>query len=1053
MEASAVGIRLASGAVAPLIKKLFVTEGPGAGLVDKPVRISSYVSFTSEKSTLSFADLRKLAGELVQRALKHGERPFPADEEWAVVDALTWTLYSLGDLNMTDVQAVELGHEALARRLYAARRGSARLSLDASLFFDRLLDTACLHILHFFTQRSTFVARTLVEQSRRQAELIAKVDELIARTPMTGGTDPAFEHRYLAHIATKHSHLTIYGIDLVNSPERWPLDAAYLSLQALRRAEDDEAAGPDGTRIASPATALPAEQALADHDRVLLRGVAGSGKTTLVQWLAVTTARGERGDRVPFVLPLRTLIRHPGGLPAPDAFLAAVRVPFHATQPGGWADRVLTARRGLLLVDGIDEIPERERERTRRWLRALLEVYPGNQWLVTSRPSAVREDWLTPDGFTQFALAPMSRDDVAAFIARWHTAARLDARDADRLDGYERSLVDAVRTKPDLGRLATNPLMCGLICALHRDRRGYLPHGRQELYDAALSMLLSRRDEERDVFAPGDRSDGGRPPGADGIRLTELPQIQLLQRLAYWLIRNNQAEMDHDRAVRIIADVLPALPAAAAQGDAEQILRHLLVRSGLLREPTLGTVEFVHRTFQDYLGAKAAVEDGDFGLLVRNAVDEQWADVIRMAVAHARPRERAELLQDLTASAADITDKAKSTRVRLLALASLEHATQLDPTVRATVEQNTLPLIPPRTTEEARLLAACGPLVLELLPGPDGLTDDEARGVAVTASLIGTDAAVPVLARFRTHPAVGVRAQLTWSWHRFDTRRYAEEIIAHLPGDDLYFTAHSAEHLRTLRELGGRAKLQVVGDIDSSRLRAALPPHRLRNLVIRDNLVLGDLDFLSGQDELTHLDISGGTPLLEDLAPLAELPLTWLALDSLPGLEKPGALHSLAACATLEALDLGLPLHAHSLDEALPRDLPLEYLRFTKGALRFTGLRGLSRMHSVKQLSLAKLPERLTPEDFAEISRMPALTELRVNWGATGWEAAPVLPGITSLRLNNFSGNEDVSKLRDLLPGLRRVTIHLAPEVTDVPEHVLDLLPMTPVIEKTDTVL
>jgi hypothetical protein len=121
--------------------------------------------------------------------------------------------------------------------------------------------------------------------------------------------------------------------------------------------------------------------------------------------------------------------------------------------------------------------------------------------------------------------------------------------------------------------------------------------------------------------------------------------------------------------------------------------------------------------------------------------------------------------------------------------------------------------------------------------------------------------------------------------------------------------------------------------------------------------------------------------------------------------------------------------------------------------LRFTGLRGLSRMHSVKQLSLAKLPERLTPEDFAEISRMPALTELRVNWGATGWEAAPVLPGITSLRLNNFSGNEDVSKLRDLLPGLRRVTIHLAPEVTDVPEHVLDLLPMTPVIEKTDTVL
>ncbi|WP_216590205.1 NACHT N-terminal Helical domain 1-containing protein [Streptomyces brasiliscabiei] len=1053
MEASAIGIRLASSAVTPLIRRLFVSEGAGAGLVDKPVRIAGLVSFKGEKRTVDGRDVSTIAAELVRRAVRSGDRPFPAHEEQAVVTALTQSLYALGDLTMTDVQAVELGHEALALQLRSnSRTVTHHLAFDTTLFYERMLTTACLHILHFFTQRSAFVPRTLVEQSRRQAELIAKMDRLIARTPMPGGTDPAFEHRYLAHIATRHSHLTIYGIDLVDSPERWPLDAAYLSLRALRPT-DDEPGGPDGARVASAGGALPAERALAEHDRVLLRGVAGSGKTTLVQWLAVTAARGEREDRVPFVLPLRTLIRHPGGLPAPDAFLAAVRVPFHATQPAGWADRVLTARRGLLLVDGIDEIPERAREHTRRWLRELLEVYPGNQWLVTSRPSAVREDWLTPDGFTELALSPMSRDDVAAFVTRWHTAAGLDAQDAeqDRLTGYERSLLDAVRTKPDLGRLATNPLMCGLICALHRDRRGYLPHGRQELYDAALSMLLSRRDEERDMFPHGGPAYGD--GGAHEIRLTELPQIQLLQRLAYWLIRNNQSEMDRDRATRIVADVLPSLPAAASQGDAERILRHLLVRSGLLREPTAGTVEFVHRTFQDYLGAKAAVEDGDFGLLVRNASDEQWADVIRMAVAHARPRERADLLQDLTDSADRLPDPAHGTRVRLLALACLEHATQLDPAVRAAVERNAARLIPPRTTEEARRLASCGPLALELLPGPDGLTDAEARAVVLTASLIGTDAAVPALARFRTHPALGVRAQLAWSWHRFGARRYAEEVIAHLRRGGLYFTAHSTEHLRMLRELGGRAKLQVVGDLGAVELGAALQPDGLRNLVIRDNRVLGGLDFLSGQDRLTHLDISGGTPHLMDLSPLTALPLTWLALDSLPGLERPGALHALTGSPTLTALDLGFPLHADALDEALPRDLPLEYLRFTKGALRFTGLRGLGRMHSVKQLSLAKLSERLTPEDFTEISRMPSLTEVRVNWGATGWEAAPVLPGVTSLRLNNFSGTEDVAKLPDLFPNLCRVTLHLAPEVTAVPEHVLALLPMTPDIEKTDTVL
>ncbi|MFE2969530.1 NACHT domain-containing protein [Streptomyces sp. NPDC059340] len=1046
MEPAAIGAKLASSVVAPLVKKLFVADGPGAGLVEKPVRISGFVSFRGEKRTLGEKELTTLAAELVARALRTGERPLAADEEQAVAHALADTLHALGDLAMTDVQAVELGHEALALRLRAASGNPERdLSFDATLFYERILSAACLHILHFFTQRSAFVARTLVEQSRRQRELIAKMDELIARTPPPGGTDPAFEQRYLAYVATKHSRLTIYGIDLVNSPERWPLDAVYLGLQAVRATEDAEATGPNGTHIAAAGSTLPAEQALAEQDLVLLRGVAGSGKTTLVQWLAVTAARGERGDRIPFVLPLRTLVRRPDGLPAPDGFLAAARVPFHATQPDGWSDRVLGAGRGLLLVDGIDEIPERDRERTRRWLRELLDVYPGNQWLVTSRPSAVREDWLTPDGFTELALTPMSRDDVTAFIRRWHTAARLDAPDTDRLDGYEHSLLTAVGTKPDLGRLATNPLMCGLICALHRDRRGYLPHGRQELYDAALSMLLSRRDEERDMFAPDQTG---------GIHLTELPQVQLLQRLAYWLIRNNQSEMDRDRAERIVADVLPSLPSAAAQGDAPAILRHLLVRSGLLREPTLGTVEFVHRTFQDHLGARAAVEDGDFGLLVRNAFDSQWSDVIRMAVAHARPRERATLLADLTKSAEE-TSGAAGTRIRLLALAALEHATELDPHVRAAVERNAASLIPPRTTEEARTLADAGPLVLELLPGPEGLTDGEARAVVITASLIGTDAALPVLSRFRSHPSLLVRAQLAWTAHRFDTRRYAADVIAHLPPDDLYFCAHSVDQLHALRDLGGRPMLQVVGDIDSPDIRDGLLPDQLCELVVRDNRILRDMTFLSDQGRLSHLDISGSNPNVDDLTPLAALPLKWLSMDTVPGLEKPGALAPLSASRTLRMLDIGFPLHGDSLDAALPRDLPLTYLRLTRNALRFTGLRGLSHMHSLKQLSLATLPENLTPEDFEEITRLPALQELRVNWNAVGWSAGPVLPNVARLRLNKFTGNEDLSNVPVLFPGLRRVTFHLASNVTDVPEHLLAFLPETAAvtIEKTDSVV
>ncbi len=129
MEAASIGVKLASSVVTPLVKKLFVAEGPGAGLVEKPVRVSEFVSFKGEKRALAEKELTKLAAELVRRAVKsEGERPLPVDEEPAVVHALARTLHSLGDLDMTDVQAVRLGHQTLALHLRVASEAPTAIS-------------------------------------------------------------------------------------------------------------------------------------------------------------------------------------------------------------------------------------------------------------------------------------------------------------------------------------------------------------------------------------------------------------------------------------------------------------------------------------------------------------------------------------------------------------------------------------------------------------------------------------------------------------------------------------------------------------------------------------------------------------------------------------------------------------------------------------------------------------------------------------------------------------------------------------------------------------
>lgn len=94
MEPVVLGGKLASSLIGSLIRKPFVADGPGAGLVDRPVRLKDLVSFRGEKRTLGEKDVHKLAEHLVQQAIDSpGERPFRTHERIAVADALARRLH------------------------------------------------------------------------------------------------------------------------------------------------------------------------------------------------------------------------------------------------------------------------------------------------------------------------------------------------------------------------------------------------------------------------------------------------------------------------------------------------------------------------------------------------------------------------------------------------------------------------------------------------------------------------------------------------------------------------------------------------------------------------------------------------------------------------------------------------------------------------------------------------------------------------------------------------------------------------------------------------
>ncbi len=989
-------VRLASTVVSAVAKS-FLVPRPGASLVTGPLR--------PLPKPASPDRLAKVLGHRLDEA--HGS--VPEHERTAAVDAVRDSFAAAGALDTDRLFALGLAPERLATELRRPHPG------PGEALYEELLALCCAHVLEQLTAHPSFAARAAVEQTRAAdsaRELIEDVRDRVGPRPEAAAL--AFEEKYARYVAQAHGRLELFGLTLGRSASEWPLDTAYISLAVS--GEPRQAMGLPDTGSAT----VSVEQALVGTDRLLLRGAAGSGKSTLIQWLALNSARRTFGLEladwnrcVPFLLRLRAFTTAES-LPMPEDFLRSAGVPL--APPPGWTESLLSAGRALVLVDGVDEVPLRLRARTEAWLKSLVTAFPRARYVVTTRPSAVSEDWLAGRGFVAHSLLPMEREGVRAFVAHWHGSARLGCLSPEeraRLDAYEASLLSAVTSRRDLGRLATNPLMCALLCALNRDRRMQLPRARKELYDAALDMLLVRRDTEREIT------------GVEGVTLTRDEQTALLQRLAYWLIRNGLAEADRDEAAAMVTEWLAAMPQVT--GDPDQVFAHLLIRSGLLREPVPGSVGFVHRTFQDYLGAKAAVEDRDFGVLVRNAHDDTWDDVVRMAVGHARVDERARLLRQLIRRA----DHAPRLRHRLvlLAAACLEHAPELDPAVRGDVEARAKELMPPRTWDEAEALAKVGALVLELLPGPDGLSEDEAACVVRTAGLIGGDAALGVIRRFRGEGSPRTLVQLAMAWHQFDAAEYVTEVLDHASGwNNVYLTVRTEAQLAQLGRLPGIRMINLEGD---HALPDAVLAHRnLTALNLISNGVVDDLSPLCRAYTLERLTLSN-CPAVTDLTPVCDLPA--LRELSLNKLSSALSLAPLAGLDRLNSLDLGLPGETRRLAD-LPAPDGLLSLRLRRGS-EGVSLSGLERWPNLLHLTITgglqagELVHRSTLHnlrslqigDCQNLDLAALIQHYGLNWLdlnhchlVAGLAILRELPGLRQLSFYNCTGRIDLSALTHL---------------------------------------
>ncbi len=543
------------------------------------------------------------------------------------------------------------------------------------------------------------IAATLAALREKQAALLQGQDGIAAgviqaQNVVNGvlinvGADPndpaSLRRAYLSQLFTTVGRLTLTGIDPKAASEaeaRLNLGAVYTALVTLTPEECDvltrEHCLPERGASARGERRLSALAQLDQQARLVLLGDPGSGKSTFVNFVALCLAgemlgrqeanlerlreplpkeAGDKADPQPqpwqhgALLPVRVVLRDfvarglpPAGQPANADTLWA----FIATELGETLaefapqlKRALREQGGLLLLDGLDEVPEAEqrREQLKQAVEDFAARFPRCRILVTSRTYAYQQQAWRLAGFREAALAPFGRGQIERFVERWYAhiaeVRNLNAADAQ---GRAELLKRAIFSSARLQGLAARPLLLTLMASLHAWRGGSLPEKREELYADTVALLLDWWEQPK-VVRDKDQVINQQPSLAEWLRVGKDKVQQVLQDLAYAAHAAQPAATGvspSGTADVPEADLITGL-LALNPNDLDlkygRLVEFLRDRAGLLVPRGVGVYTFPHRTFQEYLAALHLVADDYPALVARLAREDanRWREVVLLA--------------------------------------------------------------------------------------------------------------------------------------------------------------------------------------------------------------------------------------------------------------------------------------------------------------------------------------------------------------------------------------------------------------------------------------
>ena len=646
---------------------------------------------------------------------------------------------------------------------------------------------------------------TLLQLSTEVSDVLddtQAIREQVVTRPLSDEAD--YENSYRNAVVAELDKVELFGIDLPPELKRSKLTDAYVTLRLtpsdnIDIDDNDDIINEDNSNTVTAEVAF--DRILPVNKRILIRGGAGCGKTTLIRWVAIQAARGTENKiitefeylanqeirilqpeeqthiaanwrrKMPFIIALRNC--PDGKLPTPDLFPTQIGNEIGNPTPQ-WAQRLLHAGNGLILIDGIDEISKQNHLDLYNSIERLCSIYPDCYYIITTRPHAITDVRFEDLGFVAAEVEALDDKDRDLFIKHWFIAIarklKLSMSEVNALDQESAILAKIIAKTPWLAQLVTTPLYCAMTCALYRHSNGTLPQSLRAMCETLCKMMVDSRDRQRKL--PVDTLSA-----TYGTFSYEQKKL-ILRKLACYFVLAERSSIPVPDAVEQVRKVLSGM-LHRSENDAGQIFESLLVRSGLIRlaaestEDKPALLEFVHNTFKEFLAGEQLAEEANASFLIRRLVDENWRRVGLFAISAGSAKYQNEIMKSLLDDIPSPLTKDKKKKTMsdvqmantprgkaLFAYRCGFNGNEWSPDVKERLSKMTKELFPPKSLTEAEWLASAGNDVVPLLS-----VKTHSNGFIVAACiralrLIGTTEAYQALEQYKSDDRHNVLREL-----------------------------------------------------------------------------------------------------------------------------------------------------------------------------------------------------------------------------------------------------------------------------------------------------